>query len=350
VAGLLKNYKLMVGFEFHCQMLTKHKLFSSATCSYQDEPNSHVAYVDAGLPGVLPVLNEECLEQAVKCSLALNGNLPRQIKFDRKHYLYQDLPSGYQITQKHNPIMQDGVLRYFNAENEEAHIPITRVQIEQDTAKTINHEGKSLIDYNRSGMPLLEIVTDAQYIENPEDCKLLVREMQELLSRCKISEAKIEKGQLRVDVNISVWDPNNEGVSTPRVEIKNVAGAKNVERCIEYELKRHVDILEAGRQEQMNSETRRYDASEGKTILMREKTEDPDYRFFQDPDLPNIEIDVTRIDLCQQMLPELPFKQKKRYSLKYNLDVSDVKIIFKNEWILPLFRKLVKQTEAEIVF
>lgn len=170
---------------------------------------------------------------------------------------------------------------------------------------------------------------------------MLVREMQELLARCKISEAKIEKGQLRVDVNISVWDPEEEGVCTPRVEIKNVSGAKNVERCIEYELRRHVKILEEGRQDEMFSETRRYDAAENKTVLMREKSQDPDYRFFQDPDLPNIEIDVTRIDLCQQMLPELPFKQKKRYSMKYNLDVSDVKIIFKNAWILPLFRKLV---------
>lgn len=190
----MEKWKLKVGFEFHCQVKTKYKLFSTAECSFADEPNTNVAFVDLGLPGMLPVLNEDCLDQAIKCSVALNGKIPHLIKFDRKHYTYPDLPQAYQITQKHHPIMQQGYLDFFDAANQESQIPIQRVQIEQDTAKTINESGKSLIDYNRAGMPLLEIVTDATWVENPEDCKHVVREMQELLSTCGISDAKIEQG------------------------------------------------------------------------------------------------------------------------------------------------------------
>jgi len=205
-----------------------------------DEPNAFANYVDLALPGMLPVLNEDCLDKAIICSLGLGGRIPNHIKFDRKHYYYADNPQGYQITQKHNPIMTDGRLFYFDCYDNENHILIQRVQMEQDTAKTIKKGGKLLIDYNRAGMPLLEIVTEASWT-NPEDCKLVVREMQELLQQLEISDAKIEQGQMRVDVNISV---HGEKIAGQRVEIKNVSGAKNVERAVEYEYRRHIDLLE----------------------------------------------------------------------------------------------------------
>lgn len=251
---------------------------AASHCTFSEDPNTQVAYLDMGLPGMLPMLNEKCLDQAIKCSLALKGEIPPWIKFDRKHYVYPDLPQGYQITQKHHPIMQNGRLDFFNSKDLATHVDIERVQMEQDTAKTIMKDGMCLIDYNRAGMPLLEIVTEAQWISDPEDCKLLVREMQDMLSTLEISEAKAEQGQMRVDVNISVWHSNNNKIRSPRVEIKNVAGAKNVERCVEYELRRHAILLESGKN--ALPETRRYDATEGKTILLRTKTEDPDYRFF----------------------------------------------------------------------
>lgn len=244
--------------------------------------------------------------------------------------------------------MQGGQLDFFDAENKEAHISIQRVQIEQDTAKTINHDGKSLIDYNRAGMPLLEIVTDPMWVEDPEDCKLVVRELQDLLSTCGISEAKIEQGQLRVDVNISVWNKNDEEVHTKKVEVKNVAGAKNVERAVEYELKRHVALLEG--EVSHGEETRRFDAIEGKTILMRTKDQDYDYRFFQEPDLPDIDVTQERIHHCEQLLTEVPFKTKKRFTSQFNLDVEDVKIIFKNPWSLDLFIHCTEKVDSKVAF
>ena len=207
-----------------------------------EEPNTNANYADLALPGMLPVLNADCLDKAIICSLGLAGRIPNFIKFDRKHYYYADNPHGYQITQKHNPIMEDGRMFFFDCHDNENHILIQRVQMECDTAKSIHKDGKTYIDYNRAGMPLLEIVTEAAWT-NPEDCKLVVREMQELLQALEISDAKIEQGQMRVDVNISV---HGEKFSGPRVEVKNVSGAKNVETAIEYEYRRHISLLEKG--------------------------------------------------------------------------------------------------------
>lgn len=199
------------------------------------EANVHASMLDLACPGMLPVLNTECLNKAIYCSLALNGNIPERTRFDRKHYFYADLPQGYQITQKDEPIMQGGFLNFFNRFGEPAQLAITRVQMEQDTARSF-HEDPTLVylDYNRAGMPLLEIVTEP-HIDHPADGKLAVKEMQDMLKALHISEANMEEGQMRCDVNISLY---KEGFIGNRVEIKNVLGIRFVEKAIEFEIKR----------------------------------------------------------------------------------------------------------------
>ena len=281
--------------------------FAASLNTTSEEPNTHANFVDLGLPGMLPVLNEECLDLAIKSSLALGGRILPQIKFDRKHYVYADLPQAYQITQKHYPIMLDGRLFFYDYKENENHILIERIQMEQDTAKSIYKGDKVLIDYNRAGMPLLEIVTRHQHT-HPNDAKLIVRELQELLKSLGISDAQIENGQLRVDVNISV---QGEKYESPRVEIKNVAGSKNVERAVEFEYRRHIEMLSRG--EIPLPETRRYEADMDRTITLRVKEEEPDYRFFQDPDLPQITVTNERISKIHGILGEIPFDVKKRF-------------------------------------
>lgn len=242
--------------------------------------------------------------------------------------------------------MVNGRLFYYDYRDQENHVLIQRVQMEQDTAKTILKDGKQYIDYNRSGMPLLEIVTEAEFT-NPENCKLVVREMQEMLSSLGISEAKIEQGQMRVDVNVSI---QGDVIASDRVEIKNVSGAKNVERAVEYEYRRHVALLENG--QKVQPETRRYDAAEGVTVLLRKKDEEPDYRFFQDPDLPRIDVTNQRISLAHKNMRELPFDFKRRFCDTFGMDVSDVKVMFKNPWSLELFSRIVwtLQIDPNIAF
>lgn len=206
---------------------------------------------------MLPVLNEECLNQAVKASLALGGRILPKIKFDRKHYVYADLPQAYQITQKHNPIMMDGRLFFYDYKENENHILIERIQMEQEAAKSFTKGDKMLIDYNRAGMPLLEIVTTPKPT-HPNDSKLIVRELQELLNTLGISQANIENCQLRVDVNLSVQGEKNE---SPRVDIKTIRSSKDCERAVEYEYRRHIEMLSRG--EIPLPETRTFDSSTG---------------------------------------------------------------------------------------
>ena len=295
---------------------------------------------------MLPVLNEECLDLAIKASLALGGRILPQIKFDRKHYVYADLPQAYQITQKHYPIMKDGRLFFYDYKENENHILVERIQMEQDTAKSIYQGDKVMIDYNRAGMPLLEIVTTAKPT-HPNDAKLIVRELQELLKSLGISEAQIENGQLRVDVNLSVQGEKNE---SPRVEIKNVSGSKNVERAVEYEYRRHIEMLTRG--EVPLPETRHYEADNDRTVTLRVKEEEPDYRFFQDPDLPQISVTNERISQIHGILGEIPFDVKKRFCNQFGMDVPDVKNVFRNPWSIEMFTRLIwsLQIDPKLVY
>ena len=208
---------------------------------------------------MLPVLNEECLNQAIKASLALGGRILPKIKFDRKHYVYADLPQAYQITQKHNPIMLDGRLFFYDFKENENHILIERIQMEQEAAKTFVKGDKMLVDYNRAGMPLLEIVTTPKPT-HPNDVKLIVRELQELLNTLGISEANIENGQMRVDINMTV---QGEKYESPRVDIKSIQGSKDCEYAVEYEYRRHIEMLSRG--EIPDHESRSYDRVTGRT-------------------------------------------------------------------------------------
>eukprot|EP00347_Sterkiella_histriomuscorum_P014226 403361690 len=321
----------------------KVKIFSSLTqiiaslCSQLAQANTQTNYVDLALPGMLPVLNEECLDLAIKASLAFKGHINPKIKFDRKHYFYSDMPQGYQITQKNYPIMERGKLYFYDRNGKPKFINIQRIQMEQDSAKSFHDlQTHTLIDYNRAGMPLLEIVTEPE-IDHPEDGKLVVKEFQDLLKALGLSEANMEEGQMRCDVNISVSN-EEKGLQGNRVEIKNVLGAKFVEKAIEYEVMRHVDLLLKG--EPIMKETRRYDSLEDKTISLRSKEQDPDYRFFQDPDLPCISVTPDRIRRIEQTLMPTPFERRNSFIEKYNLQIWEVLTIFSQDELVPIFEKL----------
>jgi len=242
--------------------------------------------------------------------------------------------------------MLDGRLFFYDYKENENHILVERIQMEQDTAKSINKGNKVLIDYNRAGMPLLEIVTHPT-LTHPNDAKLIVRELQELLKTLGISEAKIENGQLRVDVNLSVQGEKNE---SHRVDIKNVGGSKNVERAVEHEYRRHISMLSKG--EIPLPETRKYEPDHDRTVTLRLKEEEPDYRYFQDPDLPQITVTNERISKIHGNLGEIPFEVKKRFCNQFGMDVRDVKNVFRNPWSLEMFTRLVwsLQTDPKLVY
>jgi len=340
ISDILEHYKLKVGFEIHAQMNSRRKLFSNSLATQLAEANTHANMVDLAFPGMLPVLNEECLDIAIRMSLALNGHIPPFIKFDRKHYFYADLPQGYQITQKDHPIMSEGQLNFFNRFSEQQTLAIERIQIEQDSAKSFHDDVDfSYIDYNRAGMPLLEIVTYPE-IDHPEDGKLAIKELQDTLKQLNISDANMEEGQMRCDVNVSLQGRSGSRVGGARVEVKNVLGIRFIEKAIEYEVRRHAELLSNGMP--IKKETRRYDAIADRTISLRSKEEDIDYRFLVDPDLPKIYVTKERIEKNRQLLKPLPFDRKREVCEKYQLPVVDVRNVFnQSDETIQIFEDLV---------
>ncbi|CAI2359841.1 unnamed protein product [Moneuplotes crassus] len=327
---VLKNYKLTTGFEIHCQMLTETKLFSNAPTKSNDLSNSCASFVDVALPGMLPVLNKECLKVALKASLALKGDINKkdgyEIRFDRKHYFYPDMPQGYQITQKEHPIMENGYLRFYNRLKKEDKIGIERIQIEQDSAKSFHDfHNYSGIDYNRAGSALLEIVTFPE-IHHPIDARIVVRELQETLKYLNISTANMEEGQMRCDVNISLRHRFDSEKFGNRVELKNLQGIKFIEKAIESEIVRQATIIDSGGYVPL--QTRRYDVDKNETILLREKEDDLDYRFMYDPDLPSYFITPEMISEAEEQISSVPFDEKKKLSDKFGLTVDQAQTVF----------------------
>lgn len=320
----MNNYKPTIGIEIHLELKTNAKVFSPSKNDYNKGPNTNINEIDLGYPGVLPILNEEVVRKATKASLGLNMKVARKMHFDRKNYFYPDLPKGYQITQMETPIGYDGYIS-INIDGKEKRIGIERLHIEEDTAKSLHHNGKTLLNYNRSCVPLVEIVSKPD-MHSKEEAMAYVERLRELFVYLDVSDCKIEEGSMRCDVNISVSKDDALGV---RSEIKNIGSISNIGNAIDYEIKRHVTALENG--ETLYEDTRRYDAENNSTVFMRKKDTNTDYRYFPEPDIPYLYLDDSFIEEVNSSITMLPDERRKIYLDKDVSSINTEKLIANKE-------------------
>lgn len=329
-------YHVTIGLEVHAQIASRAKLFSSAPTAFGAAPNTQVTFVDAGFPGMLPVLNKKCVEQAAKTSLGLRGTLNKTSYFDRKNYFYPDLPQGYQITQFYKPIMEKGHLTIFREDGTEKVIRVNRLHIEQDAGKSLHDRDPnfSVIDLNRAGVGLMEIVSEPDLF-SPEEAGTYVRTLRNLLVTLGTSDGNMEEGSLRVDANVSVA-PIGDPLGT-RVEIKNLNSVRFMQQAILYEAQRQISALESGNK--VAQETRLYDTIKKETRAMRSKEDAQEYRYFPDPDLPPLVLDDTWVEELTQTLPELPDDKRARLQKETGLSLYDISVLMGDLSVLAFFEK-----------
>ena len=345
IEGKIKKWEVVLGLEVHAQISASSKLFSSASTAYGAEPNSQVNLVDAGMPGALPVINKECIKQAIITGLGLNAKINLRSIFDRKNYFYPDLPQGYQISQFEHPIVGNG---FINIETEEGtkKIGITRLHLEQDAGKSLHDQDfdNSFIDLNRSGCALMEIVSEPD-LRSPADASEYVKKLRSILRYVGSCDGNMEKGNMRADVNVSVREFGSE-LGT-RCEIKNVNSIKFIQQAIEYEAKRQVEILESGGK--IQQQTRLFDSQNCETRAMRSKEESHDYRYFPDPDLPPLLIDSQLVEELSKSLPELPDKKKERFIKEFGIKNYDAEILVTEKFIADFFEELIPNRDLKLV-
>ncbi|WP_418791728.1 Asp-tRNA(Asn)/Glu-tRNA(Gln) amidotransferase subunit GatB [Phosphitispora sp. TUW77] len=339
------QYEIVIGLEVHSELKTNSKIFCCCSTEFGGAPNSHVCPVCLGLPGVLPVTNKKVIEFAIKAGLALNCSIAEFSKFDRKNYYYPDLPKNYQISQYDLPIAECGYLD-IDVDGQQKRIGITRVHMEEDAGK-LNHEGEtmaasrySLVDYNRTGVPLIEIVSEPD-IRSPEEARLYLEKMKAILQYTEVSDCKMEEGSLRCDANISVRPAGQKEFGT-RTELKNMNSFRALQKALEYEAERQIEVLEDGGR--VIQETRTWDEAKGITFSMRSKEEAHDYRYFPDPDLVPIIISQQWIEEIRQTIPELPDARKERYISDYGLPRYDAEVITASKELSDYFDQGVKHT------
>ncbi len=332
------TYEVVIGLEVHTQLLTDSKMFCSCSTDYASTlPNTRVCPVCLGMPGVLPVINEKAIEYTVMTALALNCTIPEYTKFDRKNYFYPDLMKGYQISQYDAPIGKKGWLNiYSNGDRKK--INITRVHLEEDTAK-LWHRGKySLIDVNRSGVPLMEVVSEPE-IGSPEEARDYLIRLRSILRYLGVSTGNMEEGSFRCDANISIR-PLDSKEFLPKVEVKNMNSFKAVYQAMKYESSRQEKVLEEGGE--LVQETRGWIDESGITVLQRTKEYADDYRYFPEPDLPPLVLDHTRIDEIKAKLPELPEARRDRFATEYGLSIYDANILTSSKAMADYFESCVR--------
>lgn len=329
-------YKTVIGLEVHCEIKTKSKCFSTAKNTFSNKPNENVVPIDLGLPGILPVPNKEAVKCAIKTALAINCTIPDELIFDRKNYFYPDLPKGYQITQVTKPVGKNGYL-IIEVDGVEKKIDIHQLHLEEDTASLEHFSNYSLIDYNRSGIPLMEIVTEP-CISNADEAIAFLETLRSIFIYCDVSEADSKKGQMRCDVNISLMKDTDTKLGT-KVEMKNINSFSNVRASIEYEIKRQSKILDDGGK--VIQETRRYDTEDSKTYTMREKVDAVDYKYFIEPNIPPVKLEDTFIESIKREIPELPKERKDKYINKYELSKYDSVILSKDRNVSDYFEELL---------
>lgn len=334
----MSKYKAVIGLEMHCEMKSNTKVFSSAKNSYSDIANINVNPVDMAFPGILPVLNKECVRKAIMAALILNCKVPEYMYFDRKNYYYPDLPKGYQITQLHDPVGVNGSIK-IDCNGVTKEIKIHDIHLEEDAASMEHFSDVSLINYNRAGVPLLELVTEP-CIESPEEAVAFLEEMRRIYQYADISEADTKKGQIRCDVNVSIMDKDSNELGT-KVEVKNVNSFGNVYETIKYEIERQSKLKDKGRYDEVVQETRRFDEETGTTIRMRTKADAIDYKYFVEPNIPKFKIDSNLVEEIKKCIPVLPNERKIKYINEYGLSEYDANIIIKNKEYADYFEECV---------
>lgn len=334
----MSKYKAVIGLEMHCEMKSNTKVFSSAKNSYSDIANINVNPVDMAFPGILPVLNKECVRKAIIAALILNCKVPEYMYFDRKNYYYPDLPKGYQITQLHDPVGVNGSIK-IDCNGVTKEIKIHDIHLEEDAASMEHFSDVSLINYNRAGVPLLELVTEP-CIESPEEAVAFLEEMRRIYQYADISEADTKKGQIRCDVNVSIMDKDSNELGT-KVEVKNVNSFGNVYETIKYEIERQSKLKDEGRYDEVVQETRRFDEETGTTIRMRTKADAIDYKYFVEPNIPKFKIDSNLVEEIKKCIPVLPNERKIKYINEYGLSEYDANIIIKNKEYADYFEECV---------
>lgn len=331
------NYELTLGLEVHTELSTNTKIFCNCTTEFGGDPNTHVCEICSGMPGTLPKLNERVVDYAVKTGLATNCTITQYNKFDRKNYFYPDLPKAYQISQLYLPICQNGYVEIKGADGEAKKVRIHEIHMEEDAGKLIHDpwEDCTLVDYNRCGVPLLEIVSEPD-ICSAEEAIDYLEKLKAILQYIGVSDCKMQEGSLRADINLSVKPVGATELGT-RTEMKNMNSFKAIARAIEAESKRQIELIEEGGK--VVQETRRWDDNKGMSYAMRSKEDAHDYKYFPEPDLPPIEISDEKIEDVRKTLPELPEEKKQRYINELGLPEYDTGIITNSVHLVELFEK-----------
>ncbi|MBM3251063.1 MAG: Asp-tRNA(Asn)/Glu-tRNA(Gln) amidotransferase subunit GatB, partial [Candidatus Nealsonbacteria bacterium] len=347
------KYQPIIGLEIHIELKTDSKMFCSCKNDPDEKrPNFNICPICLGHPGTLPVINKEAVRKVIKTGLSLNCKIPKKSKFDRKNYFYPDLPKGYQISQYDMPFCKEGYLELAEVRpplisggrtsQKFKKIRIARVHLEEDTGRLVHEDKNSLVDFNRAGIPLMELVTEPD-ITSAKEARKFAEEFQLILRYLDVSNADMEKGQMRVEVNISLLPvksqiPNKLGT---KVEIKNLNSFRNVEKAIEYEIKRQTGVL--NKRKKIIQETRGWDDVKGVTVSQRKKEEAHDYRYFPEPDLPTLHLDEDFVNSARMGIPETPSQKRKRFVREYGLELKDIEIFVNNKYLGDYFEKTMSE-------
>lgn len=333
-------FETVIGLEIHVELKTKSKIFCSCSTEFGASPNENTCPICTGLPGTLPVLNEEVVHLAARAGTALNCEINRMNKFDRKNYFYPDLPKAYQISQFDLPICEHGYVD-ITVDGKEKRIGITRIHMEEDAGKLVHLEDQTvtLVDYNRTGVPLIEIVTEPD-MRSPEEAVEFLKTLKSILEYVEVSDCRMEQGSLRCDANISIREAGQEQLNT-KVEIKNMNSFKEILKALQKEEKRQQELYRFGEADKIKQETRKWDSAKGKTVPMRSKEDAHDYRYFPEPDLPPVFIQEKEIQKMRKQLPELPAQKRERFLKKYGLNETDTDILIGNKALANYFEEVV---------
>jgi aspartyl-tRNA(Asn)/glutamyl-tRNA(Gln) amidotransferase subunit B len=344
--GATGAWEIVCGLEVHAQVISEAKLFSGASATYGGAPNSHVSFVDAGFPGMLPVINRECVAQAVRTGLGLKAQINLFSRFDRKNYFYADLPNGYQISQFAHPVVGTGDVEIELQDGTIKHIGITRLHLEQDAGKSMHdqHPSKSVIDLNRAGVALMEIVSEPD-IRSPEEAGAYLRKIRQILRYLGTCDGNMEEGSMRADVNVSVRKPGED--FRTRCEIKNVNSVRFVMHAVEAEALRQIAVWESGKE--VRQETRLYDPSRGETRSMRSKEDAHDYRYFPEPDLLPLVLDEAWVAALKAALPELPDEKRRRFCEVYGIPFYDAGVLVAEQATADFYESVAKGRDARLV-
>jgi len=345
INGNKSKWEVIIGLEVHAQVLSKSKLFSSSSTKFGAEPNTQVSLVDSAFPGMLPVINQFCIEQSIKTGLGLKAKVNLNSVFDRKNYFYPDLPQGYQISQYKNPIVGEGEI-VLDMPYGTKKVGIERLHLEQDAGKSIHDidPDNSYVDLNRSGVALMEIVSKPD-LRSPEEVNVYVKKLRSIMRYLGTCDGNMQEGSLRADVNVSVRKVGDKKFGT-RCEIKNVNSIRFMQLAIEYEARRQVKLLESDKK--VNQETRLFDTKKNATRSMRSKEEAHDYRYFPDPDLLPLKLEQSLVDKLKKELPELPDEKKERFIKEHNLSSYEANILVSEKEISDYYEEVIKKCDKKL--